>query len=358
MAQDDRRGIPVRITLLSAAMALGMLACTSVETPTDPSGGPSLTRATAGTYTAVDLGTLGGRSATARGINPAGQIVGESYTEGGAGLFHAFLWEKGLMTDLGTLPGGDFSGARGIDPAGRVVGFSYAGPLAVVWDDGVLTELSPEAAFPSVANAINPSGQIVGSFQSGLREHAFLWDKGVLTDLSALGGDLVTSLATAINPAGQVVGSSNTLNGERHAVLWSKGVITDLGTLGGERSDATGINPAGLVVGSSLTANGEIHAFLWSRGVMTDLGTHGGPLSAATGVNPAGQVVGYTGPDVPPGERPVGQHAFVWEKGVMTDLGTLGGDYSQAFGINPAGDIVGTSVTAGGEVHATLWTRN
>jgi probable HAF family extracellular repeat protein len=128
MAQDDRRGIPVRITLLSAAMALGMLACSSEETPTEPSGGPSLTRATAGTYTAVDLGTLGGRSATARGISPAGQIVGESYTEGGAGLFHAFLWEKGLMTDLGTLPGGDFSGARGINPAGRVVGSAMLAP--------------------------------------------------------------------------------------------------------------------------------------------------------------------------------------------------------------------------------------
>ena len=344
-------------TVLMTSLALTMLACTSEETPTEPSSDGTPALAAAAAYAAVDLGTLGGGSAIARGINPAGQVVGESYIEGNSS-FHAFLWEKGVMSDLGTLPLGEFSGARGISPAGRVVGFSHGGPIAVVWDDGVLTELSTEAAFPSVANAINRSGQVVGSFRSGLREHAFLWDKGVLTDLGSLGGDQVNSVARAINPAGQVVGSSYTLSGERHAVLWSRGVITDLGTLGGDRSDATGISPAGQVVGSSLTASGEIHAFLWSNGVMTDLGTQGGPLSVATGINPAGQVVGYTGPDVLEGEEPpVGQRAFVWHKGVMTVLGTLGGSYSRAFGINSAGEIVGTSQTAGGETHATLWTR-
>jgi probable HAF family extracellular repeat protein len=137
----DRSGLPIRlITLISAAMTLGMLACTSEEAPTEPSSTPSLAQANAGAYTAVDLGTLGGGSATARGINPAGQVVGESYLAG-TSTFHAFRWEKGRMTDLGTLPGGDFSVAIGINPAGQVVGFSYDGPRAVLWDNGVITDL-------------------------------------------------------------------------------------------------------------------------------------------------------------------------------------------------------------------------
>ncbi len=57
--------------------------------------------------TAHDLGTLGGPSSYAEGINSSGTIVGFSYTSGGN--YHAFSYSGGVMTDLGTLPGGSNS---------------------------------------------------------------------------------------------------------------------------------------------------------------------------------------------------------------------------------------------------------
>src|SRR5688500_17747772 len=89
-------GMPSNTVLLTS-LALTMLACTSEETPTEPSSDGTSALAAGAAYSAVDLGTLGGGSAIARGINPAGQVVGESFLEGSSS-FHAFLWEKGVMT--------------------------------------------------------------------------------------------------------------------------------------------------------------------------------------------------------------------------------------------------------------------
>jgi probable HAF family extracellular repeat protein len=54
----------------------------------------------------IDLGTLGGRSSFAAAVNGRGQVIGDSDTgtgSTGTGEGHAFLWQNGSMTDLGTL---------------------------------------------------------------------------------------------------------------------------------------------------------------------------------------------------------------------------------------------------------------
>ena len=67
---------------------------------------------------------LGG--ARANDINNQGQVVGSSTTAEGQN--HAVLWENGTMTALGTL-GGTSSWASGINDQGQVVGWSrIAGP--------------------------------------------------------------------------------------------------------------------------------------------------------------------------------------------------------------------------------------
>src|SRR5262245_21092254 len=96
------------------ALALG--ACLVVAACRDPGRGPGAEElaaraggqvqpsATAAALRALGLGTLGGRASAAVDLNAAGQVIGDSNPPGSEEL-HAFLWEHGIMTDLGTLGG-------------------------------------------------------------------------------------------------------------------------------------------------------------------------------------------------------------------------------------------------------------
>src|SRR5262249_36008479 len=58
--------------------------------------------------------------------------------------FHAFLWQNGVMTDLGTLPGHSSSAAFGINGKGQIVGQSCSDVecRAFLWEGGVMTDLN------------------------------------------------------------------------------------------------------------------------------------------------------------------------------------------------------------------------
>src|SRR5262245_17966926 len=72
-------------------------------------------------FRVVDLGTLGGASSEATGLNNSGEVVGWSRDETGAA--RAFLYRDGAMVNLGTLPGGSASFATAINDLGQVVGY-------------------------------------------------------------------------------------------------------------------------------------------------------------------------------------------------------------------------------------------
>jgi probable HAF family extracellular repeat protein len=103
---------------------------------------------------AIDLGSLGGAmNNIASAINQQGQVVGISdlsgdiVTAGGIPEAHAFLWERGTMKDLGTLPApyDTASLAESINDRGEVVGFSCdanGNCRGFLWRDGVTTDLT------------------------------------------------------------------------------------------------------------------------------------------------------------------------------------------------------------------------
>jgi len=358
-------------------------------------------------YRLIDLGTLGGPNSAEFEfpfINNKGVIVGAADTalpdpnapdcyDPDCFIIHGFIWQHGVMNDLGALPGAYNSEAIWNNNNGLTVGQSQNGlidPLlgfpagvAVLWKrSGQVINLGTFGGYESLAAAINDRGQIVGGSTNdvpdvfpfwplgfmGAQTRAFFWEKGVMLDIGTLGGP--DAFALFVNQFGQVAGASYTSFNPNPVLnfcgqfsdqvptmdpfLWTNGNMIDLGTLGGTCGVADALNNHGQVVGfSDLKEDIDLHPFLWpgQHGMMRDLGTLGGNFGEAKWLNDRGEVVGWsTTPDVD-------QHAFFWKDGVMTDLGTVEGDTcSVAKVINEKGQVVGNSGSgACDEVHGFLW---
>lgn len=223
----------------------------------------------------TDLGVLGGDYvfSQAVAINNQGQVIGTSYTTDGRG--RAFLWQQGVMTDLGSL-GSQFisSTASAINEQGQIVGTMITADRGdtgtgdqhgFLWQAGVLTDLGFLGAYNSSIGDINEQGQIVGTKSPA---QGFIWQDGVMTDLGNLGTCCETS-ALEINEQGQVVGISIDADWMPYAFVWQDGVMTALGQVCGPRlcSGSIHINERGQIVSSV-----NDHAVLWTPSAATPEG--------------------------------------------------------------------------------------
>jgi probable HAF family extracellular repeat protein len=164
-----------------------------------------------------DLTTADGLSSHAVGINAIGQVAGVFYSADAAEN-HAFLWTPttpngltGSFQDLGTLGGTFNSYAYDINDSGQVTGYSITSQgeayHAFLYDEGVMQDIGWLDSWldSTFGLGINNSGQIVGA--SGGR--AFLYSGGAMVDLNSLIDPLsgwALGNAWAINDAGQITG--------------------------------------------------------------------------------------------------------------------------------------------------------
>jgi probable HAF family extracellular repeat protein len=166
----------------------------------------------------IDLGTLGGTFGLPSALNNRGQVVGQSNLAGDQpGNSDPFLWDGEKLLDLFTdSTGGNPLNAMAINDAGEVVGAAAFPNLpafhAYVWRKGVATDLGAIAGDGcSEAFAINSGGQVVGqSFAcDGSVVHTFLWENGSMVDLNTLipgRSNLQLVEAVAINDRGEIAG--------------------------------------------------------------------------------------------------------------------------------------------------------
>ena len=134
---------------------------------------------------------------------------------------HAFVWQDGVVIDLGVIPGGFSGGVNAINNQGHlVIGGAIQGQegtlnRSFLWIDGEFTDLGVLPGFDhTVGWDINDSGQIVGICQQAdvpFDRTGFIWQNGVITELNDLVPDesINVTLADAINNAGQIAATGD-----------------------------------------------------------------------------------------------------------------------------------------------------
>lgn len=333
----------------------------------------------------TDLGALPGNNSSAVfEVNGSGTGVGMSETPvtdpyTGWPADNAVMFKNGRVINLGTLPGGYESQANDINNLGQVSGFASNGTpdpysffgwgtqaRSFLWQGGVMRDIGTLGGPDAVSTTLNAAGQITGqSYTSSTANPAtgiptldpFLWAGGHMRDLGTLGGTI--SFANWLNNAGEVAGTSD-LAGDQtiHPFLWNGSKMIDLGTLGGPNGSANWVSDSGAVTGSADLPDGTHHAYLWQAGHMRDLPpVEGAPCSNGNAVNDGGAVVGNItnchGDELA---------AMLWANGRAYDLNTLIAPSAlhlfEADYINGQGQIVGRGVLPNGDQHVFLLIRN
>jgi hypothetical protein len=278
-------------------------------------------------YESIDIGMyLPGSKVVgtvAKGINPAGDIVGR-YTD--ATGTHGFLLSHGMVTtiDVGGFgaalgcPGATFTTAEGLNAVGEISGFCndangnskgflrypFGGFVSIGFPAAIApaNEVSPDNTLPE---HITSNGLIVGCFHH-------------LNDTKTTAGDWDAARG-----------------GTMYGFVYANGTYSHLPVKGTMHN---GITPDGRLIAGVVWPTSDIsYAYVVRNGVyeLLDLSSLGAVTSFATDVNPASEIVGFF-------NNSAGAHGFLVDRNGPVALdypGANGG--TRAWGINARGDVVG-----------------
>jgi probable HAF family extracellular repeat protein len=319
-------------------------------------------------YTVTDLGALGccyqwSQASAALAVNAHGDVAGVTSSPTDPQRMIPFVYQNGVMTAISS----DVGWAVGINDAGQVTGTVVpAGSVvnhAFLYQNGVFTDIGALPGYSdqpyALPYAINNSGTVIGDSNAA----AFIYENETMSIMKRLSA----RAAYAINDTGDVVGLIETPRGggahTDHGFLFSNNSMIDIGTLDGDVNSVSipaGINRARQIVGVAWkNGNSEQRAFLWENGVFHELPLLAPPAgydlhySAATGINNHGDIIGASNASM-----------FVYRDGVLIDLnraiekdaGGIWPSIQNVSAINDAGQIAGTCHFGGAGAHACLLT--
>jgi uncharacterized membrane protein len=208
---------------------------------------------------------------------PAGEFASSGFGISNNGIIagdtnqRPAIWRDGAWTVIplyGTL--------NDVNERGTAVGgMRFPGKFdssAAMYRDGVVTDLGtiPGGNGYSFAWAVNNSGVIVGSaslpsppFSGIWTFRGFVYENGAMRDIGTLGGN--SSYLYDVNNSGTAVGASELPGGRLVATIYQNGVLRPLANIPGN-SAARAINERGDVIGSS-----DAGGWLYSDGQVTML---------------------------------------------------------------------------------------
>ncbi|MGO8929790.1 MAG: hypothetical protein ACLQU3_23230 [Limisphaerales bacterium] len=333
----------------------------------------SLPAAEKSRYTVTDIGTLHGLADSyewANCVNNQGHVAAYANNDANENAFAgdvSFLWKgPGEIQLLPGLPGATDTLAMSINDHDQVVGDSgaaaWANSHAVLWDRGVVHDLGTlPGDTGSDAIMINNQGVVVGFSYNANVDSAVFWDSSrrihVLRSLWTIAG------AFSINDQGQIGGQAGPdANGDYPAVLWQNEDAVPIilpKPPGGGSGTPYAINNRGQVVGSVSPDSGpSLLPALWQDGSLIELEIFpGDPLGFAEQINNRGQIVGASGQGL---TDVTFSHSLLWENGTMINLQTQipadsGWVLQQAYSINDRGQIGGFGLH-NGQIRAYLLT--
>ena len=270
----------------------------------------------AGTVTELPMYS-GAYKSEAYAINNASQaqIVGYVPTRVGIYDWHETRWDRAsagswTANDLGALPGGSaYAVARGINDSGQIAGEDFYGdatlylPSAAYGMAAGMHSIGNLGGGRGTGQAINENGEVIGSSKdSGGISRAFIWlhtaAYGHSAGMSAINVGGTQSYAMGINDSGQATGFR--YNGTWEAFVWANGSKQILPKLtGATHMIARAINNSGVVVGSIDLPTGRA-GFIWDavNGTQTLAEMTGWTAYEFYGLSDTGYICGYgTNPD-------------------------------------------------------------
>ncbi|MBN2137509.1 MAG: thrombospondin type 3 repeat-containing protein [Sedimentisphaerales bacterium] len=191
----------------------------------------------------------------------------------------------------------------------------------------------------TLADGMNNSDWIVGTFQDGGGTHGFFYD-GLATFTALDYPGATRTYATALNDSGFIVGYYR--DWKNHAFLYDGDSYVSLDYPGANETCACGINNSGLIVGYAYYYTGSTwtrRGFLYNGSSFATIHFPDAIESRAHGINDAGHIVGMYQAAAGP------RRGFLYDGATYTTLHFPGASDTYAYGINNHGHVTGAYST-------------